>query len=114
MGTHCKLWDTWTTQCLFLSTMIVCSDCLFLIPAPRNCTFTSGDGRGSSEVKIGQQTGDECVQACIARKKSDENINGVTIYQNERGGCWCEKKMTSITESIKYKTCFLQPSGNKT
>ena len=61
-------------------------------------------------MKIGPQIGDTCVQACIARKKNDDTINGVTIYQDERKGCWCEKGMIHIGGSSVYKTCLLQES----
>ena len=72
------------------------------------CTFSSGDGTGGSEVKIGDQTGDECIEACMDRKQNDHRINGVTIYSNGKGGCWCEQNMNRVSASSTYKTCFLQ------
>merc|ERR1719450_1520829 len=72
------------------------------------CTFSSGDGTGGSEVKIGDQTGDECIKACMDRRQNDHRINGVTIYSNGKGGCWCEQNMNRVSASSTYKTCFLQ------
>merc|ERR1712159_455656 len=84
-------------------------DCCIGTKSPAlKCTFRSGDGRGGTEVKIEHQTGDECIKACIARKLKDHRINGVTIYANERGGCWCEQNMNSVSASSTYKTCYLQ------
>merc|ERR1712013_689023 len=73
-----------------------------------SCDFKNGDGAGYSEVKIGLQTGEHCVQACIRYKhEKDGRVNGVTILQNGRGGCWCELNMKSRSSSHTYKTCFL-------
>ena len=71
----------------------------------------SGDGAGGSEVKIGDQTGQECINACKERKKTDATINGVTIRKDGNNGCWCEKKMSYVTGSSRYKTCYLDPEG---
>ena len=47
-----------------------------------SCKFENGDGTGGSEKKIGMQTGEECIQACITYKKTkDDRVNGVTILQ---------------------------------
>ena len=86
--------------------------CFDFNPASLSCSFSSGDGRATSKENIGQETGAECVQACIAWKKKDESINGVTTFQNEMGGCWCEKEMAGTFKSSTYKTCFLKTSGN--
>ena len=85
--------------------------CLTLAPTPPSfsCTFSPGDGSGGSEVKVGSQTGSQCVDECIKHKLKDNSINGVTIYSNRRAGCWCEKNMKSITKNAKYKTCILKP-----
>ena len=46
------------------------------------CTFINGDGVGDSEKKIGDQVGEECVQACLTYKKNvNANVNGVTVRQ---------------------------------
>ena len=47
-----------------------------------SCKFEPGDGTGSGEKKIGMQTDEECIQACIRYKKTkDDRVNGVTILQ---------------------------------
>ena len=52
------------------------------------------------------------MKACIAQKKIDDSINGVTMYQNEkRGGCYCEKTMAGVSSSSAFKTCFLEDSS---
>ena len=46
------------------------------------CTFKRGDGIGGSEKRIGDQVGEECVQACLTYKKNvNANVNGVTVRQ---------------------------------
>ena len=72
-----------------------------------SCEFTRGDGVGDSEVKIGGQTGEDCVRACVARKKTDPSINGVTVMANSSPGCYCERQMRRNDDSPTYKTCFL-------
>ena len=59
-------------------------------------------------MRIGDQTGQECINACKERRKNDATINGVTIRQDGTNGCWCEKKMTRFSTSTVYKTCFLE------
>ena len=73
-----------------------------------------GDGTGGTEVKISSTlTGENCIQACIEKKKTDDSINGVTVYKDDRGGCWCENNMKSVSKSssdIKlWKACFIKP-----
>ena len=85
--------------------------CFDFIPAPFSCSFSNGDGSGGSEEKIGLQKGNACVKACIERKRKDDTINGVTVYQGNKRGCWCEKRMTSVKGSSVYKTCLLQKSA---
>ena len=60
-------------------------------------------------MKIGTQMGSECVTACMRLKVNDDSINGVTVYQNQRAGCWCEKGMTGVRSSTTYKTCRFPP-----
>ena len=70
-----------------------------------------GDGAGRSEIRIGPQSGTSCINACKVRQRVDNRINGVTVFKDNRRGCWCELKMTGIHKgagSVKYyKTCFL-------
>jgi len=73
------------------------------------CEFALGDGTGSkeNEVKVGIQTGEACIKACVERKKNDQFINGVTVRRDGSGGCWCEREMTKRDNDRKYKSCFL-------
>ena len=51
------------------------------------CELVSGDGGGTSETKIGEQTGYDCVSACIDKKKTDNAaITGVSVYANDDPG----------------------------
>ena len=76
------------------------------------CTFEPGDGTGGVEVKVGSQTGSECVKACLQARETDNSINGVTVYKDQRAGCWCEKSMTDVRANSVFKTCFLQPRNS--
>ena len=58
------------------------------------CTFHTGDGIGGSEIKVGNEKGSSCIDICLERKKTDETINGVTVFTDtSKGGCWCERNM---------------------
>ena len=84
----------------------------FIISATYTCSLKVGDGEGTSEVKIGDQTGAACVAACIARKEYDQTINGVTVYSKlSKPGCWCEKGMKKVGGRKIYKTCFIKKAG---
>ena len=78
------------------------------------CTFEPGDGTGGVEVKVGSQTGSECVKACLQARETDNRINGVTVYKDQREGCFCEKGMTGVNANPIYKTCLFRAgtSGN--
>ena len=86
---------------------------MLLIAGSTTCTLSIGDGQGASEVKVGLQTGLECVKVCIERRNSDPTINGVTVKNDDSEGCWCEREMNNIdaTDTI-YKACYL--IGEKT
>ena len=71
-------------------------------------SFVAGDGRGGSEIKISDATGQACVNDCVERKKTDTRINGVTIRSNGQGGCWCERGMTYVASSRTYNTGYLR------
>ena len=62
---------------------------------------------------MGKHTGRACVEACIVEKKSDPNINGVTVYSDgNRKQCWCERNMSTMYKSLgKYSTCFVYTNG---
>ena len=76
--------------------------------------FVPGDGGGGSEKRIGEQTGNNCIAACISLKKKDNKINGVTIRRNGKAGCWCEYGMTKVAGNKNvYKTCFLKVKGKE-
>ncbi len=72
------------------------------------CVFQSGDGQGAGEDHVGDITGDECVQACLEKKKTNNNINGVTIRQDGASGCYCEKEMDGRAGSTTYESCYLE------
>ena len=75
-------------------------------------SFDIGDGAGGGEEKISStRTGKECIDACIERRRVDTTVNGVTVYQDGRGGCYCENNMTTVGKSDDYKTCLLE-KGN--
>ena len=74
--------------------------------------FEPGDGGGVSEKKVSTSlTGGDCVDACREEMKKDSSINGVSVYKDGRGGCWCEQNLASLSKSTDdtttYKTCFL-------
>ena len=74
------------------------------------CSLVQGDGVGGTEVKIGKQTGAACMTACLKRRHTDKSINGITLFGNDKPGCWCEKGMKKVGGRKIYKTCFLKPS----
>ena len=84
---------------------------LFLLDL--KCIFQTGDNIGGTEIKVGQQTGEACVQACIDERIKDMRINGVTVYSNGSPGCWCEVGMSSVNSDAQYKTCMLKPTPEK-
>ena len=56
--------------------------CIYFTFPGAVCTFKKGDGIGGSEKRIGDQVGEECVQACLTYKKNvNANVNGVTLRQ---------------------------------
>ena len=57
------------------------------------------------------KTGSECIDACLAKKKTDDSINGVSIYADNRPGCWCEQNMNAIADNSFYKSCFIIDTG---
>merc|ERR1719336_2949598 len=74
------------------------------------CHFVTGDGIGGTETKIGEFTGDECVEKC--RLARFAHYNGVTVKKDGSAGCWCEKGMTGVKKSSdSYKTCFIRTSS---
>ena len=63
----------------------VCS--FFLAQPDYECEFINGDGHGRSEYKIGQQTGSECIRACINWMKVGQlGVNGVTVLRDNNPG----------------------------
>ena len=56
--------------------------CIYFTFPGAVCTFKKGDGIGGSEKRIGEQVGEECVQACLTYKKNfNANVNSVTVRQ---------------------------------
>ena len=59
----------------------------FLDQPDYECEFINGDGHGRSEYKIGQQTGSECIRACINWMKVGQlGVNGVTVLRDNNPG----------------------------
>ena len=52
------------------------------------CKLEIGDGKDVRETKIGLQTGDDCIRACIDLKKTDDTVDGVTVYANNEPGSY--------------------------
>ena len=77
------------------------------VPEDLGCKFQLGDGTGGNEIKLGNQKGKECVDACLKKRETDIDINGVTLFSDGKGGCWCEKKMKARNSNKIYKSCFL-------
>jgi len=75
------------------------------------CIFMAGDGSGHSEKWIGYMSQSNCVDACIARRRTDARINGVTVYASGAPGCYCEIKMKGRNDNGKYKSCFIGDSN---
>jgi hypothetical protein len=72
--------------------------------------FTIGDGHNAGpEMRIGDHTGEDCVNACIDRRETDPTINGVTVRNDGSTGCFCEKKMAYVLTDSRFKTCYLDP-----
>ena len=46
-------------------------------------------------------------------KKTDPQINGVTITPSGKGSCYCEKKMKNSNNSPSWKTCKLRHKDSK-
>merc|ERR1711907_73629 len=91
-------------------------------PSGAHCgKWALGDGKGgggflrSGDKKIGLQRGQECVKACIAYRKHDHRVSGVTVYSSGKPGCWCEYNMKYRNSNKTYKSCFLKnlPPINK-
>ena len=73
-----------------------------------SCNFVTGDGVGGTEENIVYKPIPQaCIDACIIKKKTDPEINGVTITPTGSGSCYCEKNMVSSNKSPSWKTCRL-------
>jgi len=67
-----------------------------------------GTGSGADEVFIGDARNiQDCIDKCKSRQKDDPTINGVSMVNPDKPGCYCEKKMKSIKHDLAYKSCFL-------
>ena len=78
------------------------------------CNFETGDGVGGTEQNIGYQpTPQACIDACVTKKQTDPDINGVTITPSGDGSCYCEKKMKKSNGSPSWKTCKLVHNDSK-
>ena len=83
------------------------------ISATSRCTFENGNGAGVGQTLISRTiTGTACVEACVARQKWDNLVNGVTILRSGAGGCYCERGMKYLIKSemfvAEFKSCFLK------
>ena len=88
------------------------SDMLFL--SDYSCNFVRGGGVGGTEQNIGSRPSPQaCIDACVNKKKTDPEINGVTITPSGKGSCYCEKKMKKSNNSPSWKTCQLTHKDSK-
>ena len=86
-----------------------------LVPGIATCPdFDTGDGvvgGGSSDIKISTKlAGSDCIEACKERKRADDSINGVSVFKDDRKGCWCWKNLVKLQQNAyyaRYKTCKL-------
>ena len=79
-----------------------------------SCEFVKGDGVGGTEQNIGNKPNPQaCIDACVYKKKTDPEINGVTITPSGKGSCYCEKKMKKSNNSPSWKTCQLRHKDSK-
>ena len=88
------------------------SDILFL--SDYSCNFVRGDGVGGTEQNIGSRPSPQaCIDACVNKKKTDPEINGVAITPSGKGSCYCERKMKKSNNSPSWKTCQLTHKDSK-
>ena len=79
-----------------------------------SCNFVKGDGVGGTEQNIGNKPSPQaCIDACVNKKKTNPEINGVTITPTGKGSCYCEKKMKNSNNSPSWKTCQLRHEDSK-
>lgn len=70
------------------------------------------DGQGVYNKFIGYYKEVQCINACLKSKEADNNINGVSVYNNaSRKGCWCLKNMPHKDNNKKFKSCKLDVAG---
>ena len=78
-----------------------------------SCNFVTGDGVEGAEENIGYKpTPQACIDACVIKKKSYPEINGVTITPAGRGSCYCERNMASSNKSPSWKTYRLRKKND--
>ena len=79
-----------------------------------SCSFVTGDGVGGTEQNIAYQpTPQAYIDACVNKKQTDPDINGVTITLSRAGSCYCERKMEKSNGNPSWKTCKLMHNGSK-
>jgi len=71
----------------------------------KRCIFKTGDGTGGKEIYIGIRSVEQCVNICLEKKKTNHNINGVTVSNDNAKKCYCEENMTGFNGNAKWKTC---------
>jgi len=74
--------------------------------------WVDGDGYGDGEKWIGYiKTPQQCYYACLARRKSQKNVNGCTFVKGSDGGCYAEYSMEKVertsSKMAEYQTCYL-------
>ena len=70
------------------------------------CQLVTGDGLGTSDTKIGPQTGYDCIRACVELKKTNNNVNGVTVLANNDPGSYCLSSTFSQGTHIYLIQCI--------
>jgi len=73
----------------------------------KDCIFKTGFGTGGTETYIGVRSVEQCVNICLEKKKTNHNINGVTVSNDNAKRCYCKEKMSGLNGNAIWKTCDL-------
>jgi len=71
----------------------------------KRCIFKTGDGTGGKETYIGVRSVEQCVNICLEKMKTNSNINGVTVSNDNAKKCYCKERMSGLNGIAKWKTC---------
>ena len=71
------------------------------------CNFKPGDGIGGIETTEPRMSPEKCINHCIKQRKTNPNINGVTVDTGGYNHCYCEHNMKSWKTMSGFKSCKL-------